>query len=259
MFPKSNFPSASSRSVDLVHYQYHHLIRAVWLRSIKSNVSINCLWWSQICAAEETSRKTPVQHSPSSWARVQDYTCIGEDRSAGTKDICSLHGYQCNWYSILHHGVLGWQDYRRCVDAGCQSSGKKRTVCIQYQTIAQLIWFSWHEAIRTLAKFHQVDPKAVGLDDYGRASGFYNRQIKTLSKVSGVQSQARDKDTDEPVGDIPHFQEMVQFFSNKNIQPQDRSTLVHGDYKIDNVVFHKTEPRVIGILEFVIQHISQHR
>jgi aminoglycoside phosphotransferase (APT) family kinase protein len=41
----------------------------------------------------------------------------------------------------------------------------------------------------------------------------------------------------------------VGFFMNEKGQPADRTTLVHGDYKIDNLVFHKTEPRVIGILE----------
>jgi aminoglycoside phosphotransferase (APT) family kinase protein len=51
------------------------------------------------------------------------------------------------------------------------------------------------------------------------------------------------------VGEIPHIREMLEYFGDKQSQPKDRGTLVHGDYKIDNVVFHKTEPRVIGILE----------
>lgn len=59
-----------------------------------------------------------------------------------------------------------------------------------------------------------------------------------------------DPDTQEPVGELPHFDDMVAFFSEKATQPKDRGTLVHGDYKIDNMIFHKTEPRVIGILDW---------
>lgn len=60
-----------------------------------------------------------------------------------------------------------------------------------------------------------------------------------------------DIESKQPVGKIPHFDDMVSFFGDPKTQPKDRGTLIHGDYKIDNLVFHKTEPRVIGILECV--------
>ena len=107
----------------------------------------------------------------------------------------------------------------------------------------------WKDAIQTLAKFHTVKPGEVGLANFGRPSGFYNRQLKTFNSIQDAQAKARDKDTGIPVGKIPHFDDMVEFFGNPKTQPKDRSGFVHGDYKIDNVVFHKTEPRVIGILE----------
>ncbi|KAJ9327792.1 hypothetical protein DTO027B5_3591 [Paecilomyces variotii] len=114
----------------------------------------------------------------------------------------------------------------------------------------------WHDAIRTLAKFHRVDPKAVGMERFGKPSGFYNRQISTFTAVSRAQAQAVDIETNEPVGELPHFDDMVRFFSNKATQPRDRGTFVHGDYKIDNLVFHKTEPRVIGILDWEMATIG---
>ncbi|KAH8732785.1 acyl-CoA dehydrogenase family member 11 [Phaeosphaeriaceae sp. PMI808] len=114
----------------------------------------------------------------------------------------------------------------------------------------------WHSAITTLAKFHRVAPASVNLASYGKSSGFYNRQIATFNTISKSQAEAKDKETGEPVGRFPHQDDMVAFFSDAKTQPKDRATFIHGDYKIDNVVFHKTEPRVIGILDWEMSTIG---
>ena len=107
----------------------------------------------------------------------------------------------------------------------------------------------WHDAIRTLAKFHRVSPASVNLASFGKDNGFYDRQVSLIKGLCEKQANTLDVDTREPVGKIPYFDEMVAFFERKKTQPRDRGTFIHGDYKIDNLVFHKTEPRVIGILE----------
>jgi aminoglycoside phosphotransferase (APT) family kinase protein len=114
----------------------------------------------------------------------------------------------------------------------------------------------WRAAVLTLASLHSITPASVNLSAFGRPSGFYNRQVKTLSAISLSQSQAVDVETKAPVGKIPHFDNMVAFFSDPSTQPVDRGTLIHGDYKIDNLVYHKTEPRVIGILDWEMSTIG---
>jgi aminoglycoside phosphotransferase (APT) family kinase protein len=114
----------------------------------------------------------------------------------------------------------------------------------------------WKAAIETLAKLHQVDPKSVGLEKYGKHAGFYDRQIATFTTLGKMQGAVKDVETGEPVREVPHMEELLAFFKDKSKQPKDRATLVHGDYKIDNLVFHKTEPRVIGILDWEMSTIG---
>ena len=115
--------------------------------------------------------------------------------------------------------------------------------------IRLLTHYRWHDAIRTLAKFHRIVPSSIKMESFGKPSAFYNRQIKTFSTISASQAQAVDLETRVPVGNIPHYDDTVAFLQDPRTQPRDRGTLVHGDYKIDNLVYHKTEPRVIGIIE----------
>lgn len=114
----------------------------------------------------------------------------------------------------------------------------------------------WKDAVRTIAKMHRLRLSDIGLDNFGKPSGYYNRQIKTFGRLAESQAAAKDKDTGEAVGQLPHFDEFVQFFSDQKSQPKDRGVLVHGDYKIDNLVYHKTEPRVIGILDWEMSTIG---
>jgi len=110
----------------------------------------------------------------------------------------------------------------------------------------------WREAVRTIAKMHSVDPSSVGLSNFGKPVSFYNRQLKTFSTISTSQAQVVDVEDKHPVGNIPHFQDIVAFLRNSDTQPKDRGSLIHGDYKIDNLVYHQTQPKVIGILESVL-------
>jgi aminoglycoside phosphotransferase (APT) family kinase protein len=110
----------------------------------------------------------------------------------------------------------------------------------------------WCEAMRILARFHSLDPKEVGLEGYGRSDGFYARQLETWRGLARAQGSVADFESGEVVGDVPAIERMIAFFSDARYQPADRATLIHGDFKIDNLVFHKTEPRIIGILEYVI-------
>lgn len=124
----------------------------------------------------------------------------------------------------------------------------------------------WKSAVDTLARLHRVRPGDVGLETYGKSQGFYDRQLATWRQICEAQARAVDADTQKPVGQLPHFDELLAFFSGdkgttttttttKN-QPRDRGTLIHGDYKIDNLVFHRTEPRVIGILDWEMSTVG---
>jgi aminoglycoside phosphotransferase (APT) family kinase protein len=104
------------------------------------------------------------------------------------------------------------------------------------------IWFiddRWKAAARTLAQLHTVPYKSVGLENFGQARGYFVRQMKTLKTISEAQAATQDIKTGKKVGPVPHFNHLLDWFA-RNL-PADRTAIVHGDYKLDNMVFHKRE------------------
>jgi aminoglycoside phosphotransferase (APT) family kinase protein len=107
------------------------------------------------------------------------------------------------------------------------------------------------DAIRALAVLGSLDPKELGLSDFGPTTDYFPRQIKSLGRVSAAQATVTDVETKKPVGEIPYFNEMISWYK-KHLPDEKKmgSRIVHGDYKLDNLIFHPTENKVIGILDW---------
>ena len=110
---------------------------------------------------------------------------------------------------------------------------------------------SWLSAARVLGTLALLSPAELGLSDFASNTPYFPRQIKSLSAVSAAQAQAVDVETGKTTGEIPRFTEMIEWYRSN--LPDERKTglrIVHCDYKLDNLVFHPTENRVIGILDW---------
>jgi aminoglycoside phosphotransferase (APT) family kinase protein len=99
--------------------------------------------------------------------------------------------------------------------------------------------------VDALAKLHRADWNALGLADYGKHENYYARQISRWTKQWNA-SRTRDN---------PSIDRLAEWLPN-NIPPSNGTTIVHGDFKLDNMVFHATEPRVIGILDWELSTLG---
>ncbi|KAG6815606.1 hypothetical protein H0H87_012986 [Tephrocybe sp. NHM501043] len=109
----------------------------------------------------------------------------------------------------------------------------------------------WLSAVATLANLHSISPDAIGLLKFGPSTDYFPRQIKSLSRVSSAQAAVEDIENGKPIGNLPFFDDLVGWYQ-KNL-PNEKKTglrIVHGDYKLDNLIFHPTENYVIGILDW---------
>lgn len=97
----------------------------------------------------------------------------------------------------------------------------------------------------TLARLHAVDWMAVGLGDYGKPGNFFERQIARWTRQWEASKSQENADIDKLIDWLP-----------ANIPPGDETTLAHGDFRLGNVMFHPTEPRIVAVLDWELSTLG---
>jgi aminoglycoside phosphotransferase (APT) family kinase protein len=98
----------------------------------------------------------------------------------------------------------------------------------------------------TLAGLHMLNPESIGLDEYRREGNYFERQIRRWS---------RQYLQDEAAGRDPNLDHLIEWLG-VNIPDDEGEAFIHGDYRIDNVIFHPTEPRILAVLDWELSTIG---
>jgi aminoglycoside phosphotransferase (APT) family kinase protein len=101
------------------------------------------------------------------------------------------------------------------------------------------------EMNRVIAALHRVDFAAIGLADYGKPGNYFARQIDRWSR------QYKASETEK----IEAMDLLIEWLP-KNIPPGDETSIVHGDYRLDNMIFHPREPRVLAVLDWELSTLG---
>jgi aminoglycoside phosphotransferase (APT) family kinase protein len=99
--------------------------------------------------------------------------------------------------------------------------------------------------IATLAQLHQLDPEAIGLGDYGRPGNYFARQVERWTR----QYRAAEIDL------LPEMDRLIAWLPG-TVPLQERTSIVHGDYRMDNMVFAPDAPRVEAVLDWELSTLG---
>jgi len=96
-----------------------------------------------------------------------------------------------------------------------------------------------------LARLHMLDPQVLGLADFGKQGNYFSRQIARWTR------QYRQSQTET----IEAMDQLIEWLP-QHIPEGDETTLVHGDYRIDNLIFHPNEPRIVAVLDWELSTLG---
>lgn len=98
----------------------------------------------------------------------------------------------------------------------------------------------------TIAKLHLIDHESIGLSDYGRPGNYFERQIARWSKQYLEDPHA---------GRDPNMDRLIEWLP-ANVPASSDTSLVHGDFRIDNLIFDPVEPRVVAVLDWELSTLG---
>ena len=97
----------------------------------------------------------------------------------------------------------------------------------------------------TLARLHAIDPEAAGLGDYGRPGNYFGRQVGRWSK----QYAASETET------IPAMDRLMAFLPD-SLPPEGPPRIVHGDWRLDNMILAPDRPEVLAVLDWELSTLG---
>jgi len=103
----------------------------------------------------------------------------------------------------------------------------------------------YDELNRVIATLHLVDPAAIGLADFGRTGNYIERQVARWSKQYQAAGAERIDAMDRLIEWLP-----------SHVPERDETSIVHGDYRLDNVIFHPTQPRILAVLDWELSTLG---
>ena len=107
----------------------------------------------------------------------------------------------------------------------------------------------YDEMNRVIAALHSVDARSVSLEDFGRPGNYFSRQITRWSRqyLASVT---------EPIAEMDQLIEWLPQHLPASALDQDQVAVVHGDYRLDNLIFHPVEPRIIAVLDWELSTLG---
>src|SRR5687768_17653638 len=103
----------------------------------------------------------------------------------------------------------------------------------------------WDEENRVISQLHVVDHRAVGVEDVGKPGNYIGRQVERWSKQYRASETQRIEAMDNLIDWLP-----------KNIPPEAGTSVVHGDFRLDNTIFHPSEARILAVLDWELSTLG---
>ncbi|MDB5476407.1 MAG: hypothetical protein JWP49_1918 [Phenylobacterium sp.] len=179
-------------------------------------------------------RKPPGKLLPSAHAVDREYKVITALGTTGfpvakTYGLCLDDGVIGTWFYIMDmvEGRILWDQSLP------QYEPAERRAIFRAKT-------------KTLADLHNTDYVKIGLKDFGKPGNYMGRQVDRWTR------QYKASETEH----IAEVERLIDWLP-KTLPAQERTSIVHGDYRLDNMIFHATEPRVVAVLDWELSTLGE--
>jgi aminoglycoside phosphotransferase (APT) family kinase protein len=106
-------------------------------------------------------------------------------------------------------------------------------------------WAVYDAMNAVFAALHKIDYQKIGLGDFGKPGNYFARQIDRWTKQYRASATETIEAMDRLIAWLP-----------QNLPPDDETSIVHGDFRLDNMIFHPTEPRILAVLDWELSTLG---